>query len=114
MNKHKDFTVAILVTKDTFQQEVLLADLPVVVDFFATWCPPCQRLAPVFEKLSSQMLTHKFVKINIDDNHDLAVKYGISSIPTLILFKAGLPVKKEFPKSFDLEGLRKQIESWIE
>lgn len=105
--------MAILVSTDTFEQEVLQSSTPVVVDFFATWCPPCQRLAPAFEALSSAVAGVKFVKINIDDNHELAVKYGISSIPTLVLFKNGQMVQKDFPRSFDLAELAKQIESWL-
>lgn len=64
----------------------------VVVDFFAEWCMPCLMLAPVVEELAVQMKNVKFVKINVDDNQKLASKYGISSIPCLVMFKGGKEV----------------------
>ena len=75
-----------------FDAQVLKSGTPVVVDFWAVWCGPCRIMAPIFDELSKEMAGKvKFVKVNVDDNQDLAGQYGIMSIPTLMLFKAGKP-----------------------
>ena len=78
------------VTDSDFEQEVLKADKPVLVDFWAPWCGPCRMVAPVVEELADDYAGKvEFVKLNTDDNPDTAVKYGIRSIPTLLVFKEG-------------------------
>ena len=78
------------VTDSNFEQEVLKADKPVLVDFWAPWCGPCRMVAPVVEELADDYAGRvEFVKLNTDDNPDTAVKYGIRSIPTLLVFKEG-------------------------
>ena len=73
-----------------FQQEVLDASLPVLVDFWAPWCGPCRMVAPVVEELSKEMGDKvKFTKLNVDDNQMTAARYGIMAIPSLLLFKGG-------------------------
>ena len=80
----------------SFDEVVLKSPLPVVVDFYASWCGPCKQLAPIFDELSSELAaTHTLVKINIDEERDLAIKYGVSSIPTLLFFKNGAMVSRE-------------------
>lgn len=66
----------------------------VVVDFFATWCGPCKMLGPIIEKLGNSMNNVKFIKVDVDKNEELARRYGVMSIPTIIFFKNGKEVKK--------------------
>ena len=77
-------------TNQNFEKEVLKSDLPVLVDFFATWCGPCKMLAPVIAELAEKYAGKvKVGKVNVDEENELAMKYQISSIPTLVLFKDG-------------------------
>ena len=81
------------VTDSGFEAEVLKSDIPVLVDFWAPWCGPCKALAPVIDELATQYEGKvKILKCNTDENSDSAIKYRISSIPSLILFKGGEPV----------------------
>jgi thioredoxin 1 len=78
-----------------FDEQVLRADLPVLVDFWAPWCMPCQILSPTIDDLASEYAGRvKVVKVNVDDNQALAGKYGIRGIPTLILFQGGETVER--------------------
>ena len=73
-------------------EELIAGEKPVVCDFWATWCGPCRMLAPVFEDVSDKFEGRaEFVKIDVDENEDAAVKYGITSIPNIIIFKNGKP-----------------------
>jgi len=73
-----------------FDTEVINSEIPVLVDFWAPWCGPCKSLTPKLEKMAPQFDGKvKFVKMNVDDNREIAVKYGIRSIPTLVLIKNG-------------------------
>ena len=82
----------VTITKEKFEHEVLKSDIPVVVDFWATWCGPCKMLAPVIEELAAEGNV-KVGKINVDEEGELAVKFNVMSIPTVMLFKGGQPVK---------------------
>jgi thioredoxin 1 len=78
------------VTSESFKKEVLEEQLPVVVDVYAQWCGPCQMMTPVFEELSETLEgTYKFVKLDLDESRDLAITYGVASIPTFLFFKQG-------------------------
>ena len=83
-------------TEKNFQSEVLESDKPVLVDFWATWCGPCKMMGPVVEELSSGMGDSvKIGKVNVDDEEELAQKYGIMSIPCFIVFKNGQAVNQK-------------------
>lgn len=82
-------------TTSDFEERVLKAEVPVLVDFYADWCGPCKMMAPVVEALAVEMAgSVKVGKLNIDDNESLAVKYGVMTIPTLAVFKNGEMVDK--------------------
>lgn len=80
----------ITLTTDNFEKEVLNSNLPVLVDFWASWCGPCKMLAPILSEIAKELDGKvKIAKVNIDDEGELAIKFGIVSIPTLLLFKNG-------------------------
>lgn len=80
----------ITITTDNFEQEVLNSSIPVVVDFWADWCGPCKMLSPTFDEIAKKYDGKvKFGKINIDEQQDLAMRYGIMSIPTIAKFTGG-------------------------
>jgi len=84
--------MAIDVTEATFEQEVLQSDKAVLVDFWAEWCGPCHAVAPVLEKIVEERESElKLVKVNIDQEQGLSMRYGVMSIPTMILFREGEP-----------------------
>jgi thioredoxin 1 len=80
------------VTDNNFQAEVLEADKPVLVDFWAPWCGPCRIIAPHLEELAGEREDLQIVKLNVDDNPQTAAQYNVMSIPMLLLFKNGAPV----------------------
>ena len=91
-------------SSENFEKEVLNSEKPVLVDFFADWCGPCNAMAPVVEELAKELEGKaKVGKINVDENSDIAVEYNVMSIPTLILFKDGKEEKR-------LVGLRDKEE----
>ena len=84
--------MATAVTESTFDQEVISSEKPVIVDFWAEWCGPCHAVSPVLDRIAAERAGElKLVKVNIDEEQSLAQRYGISSIPTIMLFKGGEP-----------------------
>ncbi len=80
------------VTESTFDQEVLQSDKAVIVDFWAEWCGPCHAVAPILDKIAEERSDElKLVKVNIDENQGLAQRYGVMSIPMMVLFRNGEP-----------------------
>ncbi len=84
-----------VVTDETFNQEVLKSDTPTLVDFWAVWCGPCRMVAPVVDEIAREQGSKlKVMKLDVDENQNTAMVYGVMSIPTLILFKNGQPVER--------------------
>ena len=98
------------ITDASFEQDVLKADTPVLVDFWAEWCGPCKQIGPALEEISDELGERVTIaKLNIDDHPDAPVRYGVRGIPTMILFKAGVPAATKggaAPKS--------HIKGWLE
>jgi len=97
------------VSDTTFESEVLKATGPVVVDFWAEWCGPCKQIAPALEEISGSLNGKvKIVKLNVDENPQTAAKYGIQSIPTLMIFKDGQMASRQIGAA-----PRQKLEQWI-
>ena len=84
----------ITLTKENFAQQVLQSDKPVLVDFWATWCGPCRMMAPVVEELDAEHPEYKFGKVNVDEEVELAMEFGVASIPTLVVVEHGKVMNK--------------------
>jgi|SRR3972149_11535497 len=98
-------------TDDNFEQEVLKSDLPVLVDFWATWCGPCRMVGPIVDELAKEYVGKlKVGKLNVDNNGKTSIKYGIMSIPSLLFFKKGQVVDQMVgaaPKNSFVEKLER-------
>ena len=95
-------------TNQNFEEEVLKSEIPVLVDFFATWCGPCKMLAPVISDVAERYGGKvKVGKVNVDEENELAMKYQISSIPTLVLFKDGkiINIKVRLSSKSEIENM---------
>ena len=82
------------ITSDNFEEEVIRSDKPVLLDFWATWCGPCRMQSPIVDKLAAARDDIKVGKVNVDDESDLAARFGINSIPSLLVFKDGKVVNQ--------------------
>ena len=95
IEKENKIMAAIHITKENFQKEVLESDKPVLVDFWAEWCGPCQMVLPIIGELAEEVTDAKICKVNVDENIELAQKFRVMSIPTLLVIKDGNVVKRE-------------------
>lgn len=82
------------INENQFKSVVLESEKPVLVDFYATWCGPCRQMSPILEQVSEERSDVKIVKVDVDENQNLAAEYGVMSIPTLIYFKSGKAVSQ--------------------
>jgi thioredoxin 1 len=104
---------AVAVTDQNFEKEVLQSSVPVLVDFWAAWCGPCRTIAPAVEEIATEYAGRlKVVKLDVDESGDVAGRYGVQSIPTLMLFKGGNPVERmvgAYPKPAMLSKITPHI-----
>jgi thioredoxin 1 len=102
------------VTDNNFEQEVLKADIPVLVDFWAAWCAPCRMLTPTVEAIAEKYQGKaKVTKLNVDENNLTSYKYNIKGIPTLLLFKGGV-IKEQIVGATSKENISKMIDNHLE
>ncbi len=107
--------MAITITSDNFEKEVLNADTPVLVDFWAAWCMPCRMLSPTIDQLAEEYASKiKVGKLNVDENKEISAKYGVMSIPTVLMFVSGEVVEQFVgvqPKATYEDAVKKHITS---
>ncbi len=99
---------ALHITTDTFESEVLNSDKPVLIDFWATWCGPCQMQGPIIDDIANELSDVKVCKVNVDENPDLAKKYRVMSIPNLVVIENGV-LKTQEVGVHDKKGILKML-----
>ncbi len=103
----------LMITNENVEKEVNKSSLPVVVDVYATWCGPCQQMAPIFDELEKELGDKcKFVKLNVDEARELSVQYGVTSVPTFIFIKNG-EIKHKETGYMNKDDLKTKVEEFI-
>lgn len=98
------------ITSENYEKEVLKSDKPVLIDFYADWCGPCRMMSPIIDEIAEEMSGEvKIGKINVDENQDLAMEYGVMSIPTIVILENG-KVKKTFVGVRDKNEIKEALE----
>lgn len=99
------------ITSENYKEEVLNSDKTVLIDFYADWCGPCRMMSPIIDEIAEEMSnTVKVGKVNVDDNQDLAMEYGVMSIPTIVVVKNG-EVSKTFVGVRDKEEIKQELKA---
>ena len=102
------------VTDETFEEEVLKSDKPVLVDFWAAWCAPCRMIAPIVDEVAQEFADQaKVLKVNVDENSETSAKYNIKGIPTLLLFNGG-EVKDQIVGATSKDNIAKMIQGQLQ
>ena len=103
----------VTITKENVEQEIGSATLPVVLDVYATWCGPCQQMAPIFDELEKEMGDKvKFAKLNVDEARELSIQYGVTSVPTFVFIKNN-EIKHKETGYMNKDDLKTKIEEFI-
>lgn len=104
--------MAVSITQQNFEKEIVRESKPIILDVYATWCGPCQQMAPIFEELEQELgTTYKFAKLNVDEARDISINYGVTSVPTFIFIQNNVVKSKEtgYMGKEDLEDLIKKV-----
>ena len=105
--------MAIVITNENVEQEVNQSELPVILDVYATWCGPCQQMAPIFDELEKELGDKiKFAKLNVDEARELSIQYGVTSVPTFVFIK-GSEIKHKETGYMAKEDFKMKIEEFI-
>ncbi|KKP35976.1 MAG: lpbca thioredoxin [candidate division TM6 bacterium GW2011_GWF2_32_72] len=105
--------MVVAITKENFNSEIKSHSGPIILDIYASWCGPCQMMTPIFEELEQEFLGKcKFAKLNVDEARELAIEYGVTSIPTFVFIKNGNVVKKEMGQ-LSKKALKEKIDAHI-